>query len=149
MESLDNSGASAIIPTTDTIPAKAYTLALTYHGTKEDCSASVKNYFQTFHNSCYAFKCDEPMLQSTDTVDHVIIRCTEDFDSEHLAGDDLSELFFRKSGFIHSINWYPEDRVEYYLMFEPSGDLTCRFYVDVQTTDGRVFSDTTQVIVLN
>jgi Domain of unknown function (DUF5034) len=149
VESFDNSGVSPVIPATDTIAAKAYFLALTLRGTKEECTAEVIDYLKAFQNSCYALSCPDPEFQSPDTVSSINIKCTQNFDADHPTGSDLMDLFYQRTDFVYAENWLPDDRKEFLLMKEPSNVLTCQFYVEVNLTDGRVFRDTTNTVVLN
>jgi hypothetical protein len=132
----------------DSIPAKALMLKLTYKGSKTECpdeTAEIRNYFT---NAAFAFSCPDNLFESPDTVDSIFIKSTADFNSAFPAGSDLSELFLSRSDYSTAVRWRPEYEKNYLLFSSPEQPTAMHFVVEVKLTSGEVFRDSTGLITL-
>jgi hypothetical protein len=146
----NNAGESPVEVHSDTLPALAFMLQVTFRGTKMDCPENAEMRLNPFISSAYAYKCEGPVFQSPDTIVSMIITSNQAFNQNYPAGEDLTGLFVTKrEAFPYSAaGWVPDLERNYYLFSKPEAALTHRFFIEMKLSDGRIFTDSTDLITL-
>jgi hypothetical protein len=166
LENLDNSGANAIVSTTNQIPKKAYGLRFSIEQIKNSCAAKTNRSF--FIASTYAFSsCECPPTneyKALDVIESIKITTLNDFDASHLKNSDISAYFFKYQGnnFIKLDDYVAtlKDQSTLYdleipltfdllLMTPPANAVEHQFEVTINLSDKRVLKAKTELIKLN
>ena len=164
IKNLDNSGASPVVAQSNSISKNAYGIRLSIKRSENYCELKRSNSF--FIQSVYATSCDCPpefQYMPLDSIVSVKLTTYSDFDSEHLAGSDITDLFYVYSGnefteiseylkhveteLYHFIN--PTFQFDILLMSPPTIGMAHEFEVLIELSDGRVFKSQTGIINLN
>ena len=164
IKNLDNSGASPVVAQSNSISKNAYGIRLSIKRSENYCELKRNNSF--FIQSVYATSCDCPpefQYMPLDSIVSVKLSTYSDFDSEHLAGSDITGLFYVYSGneFIEISKYLKHVETELYnlmnptfqfdilLMSPPIIGMAHEFEVLIELSDGRVFKSQTGIINLN
>ena len=164
IKNLDNSGASPVVAQSNSISKNAYGIRLSIKRSENYCELKRSNSF--FIQSVYATSCDCPpefQYMPLDSIVSVKLSTYSDFDSEHLAGSDITGLFYVYSGneFIEISKYLKHVETELYnlmnptfqfdilLMSPPIIGMAHEFEVLIELSDGRVFKSQTGIINLN
>lgn len=155
--SLDNTGAAPVPLQSDTLPAKAYVLEISFFVDDATCLLDNLGNF-SFYSSALAFDCDDnPRLILRDSIISLEITSTADFDAEHPKGTDLSGLFVKPSTATIAGQIMPfsitdpasmPSTFRLYLVGEPETIQPHRFITTILTDTGLMLSDTTETITL-
>lgn len=149
VQNYDNSGINPELQLNDTIPALAFMLELSFITNEQIC--------KLFHGvnigigTANAISCDF-IIEFENQISDLSIYSTADFNDEFPAGADLSELFKSKS--IDELNQtlkteYKGLNFNYYLLKKPNWESIHQFIIQIELTNGQIFSDTTQNVVLS
>jgi hypothetical protein len=165
VRNMDNRGVEPVPVLSDTIPANAYMLEMSFYGKAPEttCENHMKRFLQDLitPNKSFAFKCEGPLYQSPDTIQHIHISSTVDLNDDFPQGSNLSDLFERKFQQLYDKNeyyltdgidstayWPTERKARFFLFANVDSIRPHRFIVEVIMTNGHVFSDTTETIYL-
>ena len=162
IENLDNSGKEPIVSSSDSILIEAFWLRINIEREEDICD----NYYQPlFITSAYARGCDcppEELYQPLDSIISVKLITLRDFDSTHVANDFISEYFsVRRSTELISIEEFINSQIynildinnsnlnfDLMLMIPPKRGKEHLFEVQIELSDGRVLSETSNLIEL-
>lgn len=161
IRAFDNYNTTPDFNVSDGVSRNTYGIRLTM--TREDI-ASIEAPFNLF-SSCYAFTCrceETPVVLYSEEVEDFSFTTLLDFDADHPAGSDVSDLFVRFDGERYEAMNYFIDRlkklniVENYsidfdllLMHAPAQSQDVQFKVKMVLSDGRVFETETETVTLN
>ena len=120
--SLDNSGATPVVTTTNQIPKRAYGLRISIEQSENKCVSKI--YPSFFISSAYAFGCDCPpshKYSPLEVIESIKISTLNDFDANHLKNKDVSAYFFEKqAGSFTKIDNYVKKLKDQSILFKNS-----------------------------
>lgn len=157
----DNSGEWAVVADTDTIPAVAFVIKADLHADFAALEEPAKPTFSLFPEAM-AFSPAE-YFESIETVSEIRIITMTDYDNDHPVNTDVSEYFligrqgyphlymsaaeFLKGGEGYTMTHY-NDHIWFYLQTQPDNAGEYQFITEFELSDGRVLSDTCDLIYL-
>lgn len=144
LEILDNSGASPVIPQSDTIEALAFMIRMHLDMDSTPCASRISFPEISLTPRAMAFSCG--YNAQLDSVSSFYIYADSDFSQNYPAGSDLTELFEFSSN--PAADRYREKNIDLYLFSDPDSVKQFRFFAELVFTDGRVLRDSTTSIVL-
>lgn len=164
INNLDNSGVSPVITQSTSISKNAYGIRISINRSESICEVKRNN--SLLIQSAYATSCDCPpevQYMPLDSIVSVIIITSNDFDSEHLRGSDVSKLFYvfkgneftKLSEYIENLETELYDYVtptfefDILLMSPPTIGIEHQFEVSIKLSDGRILNAQTGKIEFN
>lgn len=158
VDNLDNSGKDPFVTNSDVLK-EAYGIRLTF--TLNRLANNAMN-IRSIFSSAYACDCEEERtLQPQDTISSVTIITNSDFNNTTAAGSDVAKYFVKGS----STNLYNTPDSDYYkghydilkntqtidlfLLTPPTLPGSYSFTININFSDGRVITTTTQPVTLN
>ena len=102
------------------------------------------NYFPLSINSAYASLWGDGYLGSKEIISAIYITSDADYDSLHLAGDTLNDLF-NVNNSLNEINFIAQEYIKLSLTKKPELNSTHTFTVSYYQTNGEYYSGKTKV----
>jgi hypothetical protein len=149
---LDNTGMIPTPPTTDTIPAAAYTLGVQYLQNDGTCLETTRFDWNPL-SSALATSCAEDFTYLlNDSIVSIDISSLADFDAAHPKGTSLYSYFAGPDA--RKINQAIRDsgrvrNAQYFLLKNPDAIRPHSFITKITLASGAIFADTTDQVVLS
>lgn len=142
------------------VPKEAFGLQLNFQMAEFSCEAPTFQPIQFIPSTyaCSGGNCFYPIYIRLDSISDISITNLQDFDSNHPANSDVTDLFYGFNSFTYQSvseliassdltdESFPELRYRLLLMTPPKDSAEISFRVDITLSDGRTFSDSTRIV---